>query len=260
MANAESQRIRQAKPMAGSPLRFRDQPFEDAQFEDVGSGASNADGIIADTVSYARSGSKPASAFEAGSFGRKPALEKSAVADDTLRPIAPSQDTVSPKNSSKDAAKLGMSVFARSGDLAGDPSLNPDSQFAFYAVAGIVIALSLWISVGLAAFNRTDPITTASLNAAEQSGQAELVNSTWRLTGENANRALTVEGIVRNPGLTGVHAGPVIVKIEFDDGSRRTFSLGREGWTLAPGNEILVSGRLDIDSKAVASVTLSLTR
>jgi hypothetical protein len=252
MTNARSPKTSKLGQAASSQPRFRDLPFEDAQFEDVRFENVQIEDVQFDDVGQDRKLST-GSTFDIGvsAFGRK-----SSAKPISAKPEA-QNGAIGPSTAAFEEAqqKDGMSVFDRSAPI----NQKTDDRVAFYGFATVLVVLAFWVSGGHAVFNRADSITTASIAAAPAYGQGELIDSNWEIMGEGGKRALKVEGIVRNPGNQSIHAGPVLVRLEFADGSRSTFNLGREGWTLAAGHEILVSGRLDISAKPVASVTLSLS-
>jgi hypothetical protein len=147
---------------------------------------------------------------------------------------------------------VGMSVFAKK-----SANLVPDDSTAFYGFATVLVLLSFWVFGGHTLFRNVDTMPVASIrNAATGS---EIADAAWRVVTINGKTALHVEGIVRNPGAVAVHTKPVTVTVKHGDGSTKRYLLGQKGWTLGPGQEVVVSGRLDIASTSIASVVIALS-
>jgi hypothetical protein len=146
--------------------------------------------------------------------------------------------------------RTGMSVF---GKKPAKP--QPDDSIAFYGFAVILVALSFWVSGGHSLFRNVDRITTSSVQAAS----SEIADASWRVVTGGGKSALHVEGIVKNSGKVAVHTKPVTVTVKHNDGSTKRYLLGQKGWTLGPGQEVVVSGRLDIASPSIASVVIALS-
>ena len=147
-------------------------------------------------------------------------------------------------------AKTGLSVFGKK------PGKQlPDDSIAFYGFGAALVALSFWISGGHSLFSNIDTMTTAAI----QVGSSEIADASWRVVTSDGKTALYVEGIVRNAGRTTAHTQPVTVTVKHKDGASRRYLLGQKGWTLGPGQEVVVSGRLDIGPASIASVVIALS-
>ena len=151
-----------------------------------------------------------------------------------------------------DTDKIGMSVF---GKKPAKP--QRDDSFAFYGFGVTLVMLSFWVSGGHALFAQIDRTVTGSIQSRQK--PVEIADPAWRVVTQNGQSALHVEGVVRNSGAAGVHSGPVTVTVTYEDGSTKRYLLGRKGWTLGAGQEVVVTGRLDITSAGVASVVMSLS-
>jgi hypothetical protein len=150
------------------------------------------------------------------------------------------------------ADKSGMSVFGKK------PSRPmPDDSIAFYGFGAILVMLSFWVSGGHSLFRQIDRMPTASIQPLGAS--SEIADASWRVITADGKSALHVEGIVRNSGKIAVHTKPVTVTVKHNDGSTKRYLLGQKGWTLGPGQEVVVSGRLDITSASIASVVIALS-
>jgi hypothetical protein len=152
--------------------------------------------------------------------------------------------------------KAGMSVFAKK-------YAKPlrDDSIAFYGFSAALVMLSFWVSGGYSLFRQVDLMTTSSIQTPGNfaPGVSEIADASWRVVTIGGKNALHVEGIVRNPGTVAIHAKPVTVTVKHNDGSTKRYLLGQNGWTLGPGQEIVVSGRLDIASASIASVVIALS-
>jgi hypothetical protein len=147
--------------------------------------------------------------------------------------------------------KVGMSVF---GKKPARPM--PDDSIAFYGFGAILVMLSFWVSGGHSLFRTVDLMPTGAIHAKNSS--FEIADTAWRVVTVDGRSALHVEGIVRNSGRLAVHTKPVTVTVKHSDGLTKRYLLGQKGWTLGPGQEVVVSGRLDIASAAIASVAITL--
>ena len=151
----------------------------------------------------------------------------------------------------KTNSEIGMSVFGRT----YTKPLRDDS-IAFYGFSAALVMLSFWVSGGYSLFQQVDTMTTSTI---QNSGLTEIADASWRVITNDGKSALHVEGIVRNSGKATVHSEAVTVTIEHIDGSTKSYLLGQKGWTLGPGQEVVVSGRLDIGSASIASVVIALS-
>jgi hypothetical protein len=165
-------------------------------------------------------------------------------------------DDASHRRAAADVPSTGLGIFRDP-----PPARRHDDRIAFYGLGSLLVALSFWVSGGHALLSREAPAAVDGLLTSGIAAQAkgELADTAWRITGEGAARALIIEGVVRNGTQRGLHAGPVTVRVRGHDGMTRSFMLGRQGWTLGPGREVVVSGRLDIGDAGVASVEMTLT-
>jgi hypothetical protein len=213
--------------MAGTPMmqtNTRDGAFEDAEFEMVGAPSHPA-------------GEHPPA---------QPAFKANALKARQARPVH-----------AQPAETSGLGIFR-------DPGETPrpqDDRIAFYGFGSILVALSFWVSGGHALFASQGPaardmMTTSAISTP---GTIQLVDTAWRLTGDGSDRALMIEGVVRNTGDRSGHAGPVTVRVRDETGATRSYLLGSKGWTLGPGREVVVAGRLDTGSLNIASVELLLS-
>jgi hypothetical protein len=152
--------------------------------------------------------------------------------------------------------KIGLSVF-------GKKYTKPlrDDSIAFYGFSAVLVMLSFWVSGGYSLFRQVDMMATASIKSPGISaeGVSEIADAAWRVVTIDGKNALHVEGIVRNPGTVAVHTKPVTVTVKHNNGSTKRYLLGQRGWTLGPGQEVVVSGRLDIMSDSIASVVIALS-
>jgi hypothetical protein len=164
--------------------------------------------------------------------------------DDTMHPTSLRADKIG-------SDKVGMSVF---GKKPARPM--PDDSIAFYGFGAILVMLSFWVSGGHSLFRTVDLMPTGAIHAKNSS--SEIADTAWRVVTVDGRSALHVEGIVRNSGRLAVHTKPVTVTVKHNDGSTKRYLLGQKGWTLGPGQEVVVSGRLDIASAAIASVAITL--
>ena len=146
--------------------------------------------------------------------------------------------------------KSGMSVFGRK-----PVRPLPDDSIAFYGFGAILVVLSFWVSGGHSLFGNVDKMTTASI----QMASSEIADASWRVVTNDGKSALHIEGIVRNSGKEAMHTKPVIITVKLKNGSTKRYSLGQKGWTLGAGQEVVVSGRLDIGSASIASVVIALS-
>ena len=121
----------------------------------------------------------------------------------------------------------------------------------------VLVALSFWVSGGQTLFRNVDRMPVGSIKTAI--GGSEIADAAWRVVTVNGRITLHVEGIVRNSGAVAVHTKPVTVTVKQSGGSTQRYLLGQKGWTLGPGQEVVVSGRLDIASANIASVVIALT-
>ena len=147
--------------------------------------------------------------------------------------------------------KIGMSVF---GKKHAKPA--PDDSVAFYGFSACLVALSFWVSGGHTLFRNVDMMPVAAIRVAASS---EIADASWRVVTVDGRTALHVEGIVRTSGTVAVHTEPVTVTVKHNDGATKRYLLGQKGWTLGPGQEVVVSGRLDIASVSIASVVIALS-
>jgi hypothetical protein len=147
--------------------------------------------------------------------------------------------------------KVGMSVF---GKKPARPM--PDDSIAFYGFGAVLVMLSFWVFGGHSLFRNVDLMPTGAIHAKYNS--SEIADTAWRVVTVDGRSALHVEGIVRNSGAVALHTKPVTVTVKHNDGSTKRYLLGQKGWTLGPGQEVVVSGRLDIASAAIASVAITL--
>jgi hypothetical protein len=191
--------------------------------------------------------------IEAISISSAKSVEIAAPADDKMQ-----ADSATEKNNSDrfGTDKVGMSVFGRKpAKLVGDDSI------AFYGFGVALVMLSFWVSGGHSLFRPIDSTVTGSIPAAASvtDGYSEVVDAAWRVVTIDGRSALHVEGTVRNSGTQAVHTRPVTVTVKQTDGFTKRYLLGQKGWTLGPGQEVVVSGRLDIASAGIASVVIALT-
>jgi archaellum component FlaG (FlaF/FlaG flagellin family) len=149
-----------------------------------------------------------------------------------------------------DSDKTGMSVF---GKKSSRPA--PDDSIAFYGFGAVLVVLSFWVFGGHSLFQNVDRMTTASIRAVS----TEIADASWRVVTADGKTELFVEGIVKNSGKVALHTKPVTVTVKHNGGSTKRYLLGQNGWTLAPGQEVVVSGRLDIGSASIASVVIALS-
>ncbi len=178
--------------------------------------------------------------FETVEAAPKASLNSGAMVD--------TPDKVTPKLAIE---KTGMSVF-------GKKYAKPlrDDSIAFYGFSAALVMLSFWVSGGYSLFRQIDRMPTSGIQLAASS---EIVDASWRVVSADGKSALHVEGIVRNSGKAAVHTNPVTVTVKHNDGSAKRYLLGQKGWTLGPGQEVVVSGRLDIASASIASVVIALS-
>lgn len=174
------------------------------------------------------------------------------AADANSHKLNPSVVAEAEKTEPKIQADTGMSVF---GKKSAQP--KPDDKIAFYGFGSILVALSFWVSGGHALFRNVDMMPVAAIRAAK--GLPEIADPAWRVVTIDGRSALHVEGIVRNTGTAAMHTQPVTVTVKHQNGSTNRYMLGQKGWTLGPGQEVVVSGRLDIASSNIASVIIALT-
>jgi hypothetical protein len=148
--------------------------------------------------------------------------------------------------------KIGMSVFEKN---MLKPA--PDDVIAFYGFSAALVMLSFWAFGGHTLFRNVDFTTTSSIQT--QRALPEIADASWRVVTIDDRSALHVEGIVRNSGNAAMHAKPVVVTVKDHNGTSKRYLLGQKGWTLGPGQEVVVSGRLDIGSASIASVVIALS-
>ena len=147
--------------------------------------------------------------------------------------------------------KTGMSVFGKKSIKA-----LPDDIIAFYGFGSVLVMLSFWVFGGHTLFRDVDMTPTGSIQSVQRS--IEIAEPSWRVVSNDRRSALHVEAIVRNTGKAAVHTKPVTVTVKHNDGSTKRYLLGQNGWTLGPGQEVVVSSRLDIASAGIASVIIAL--
>jgi hypothetical protein len=177
----------------------------------------------------------------------KPMPSKPNVKPDEVAPTISAQPTLTFHHPDK----TGMSVFGKKPGI-----LVRDDTVAFYGFGAALVLLSFWVSGGQSLFAKLDTTTTSSIRSDMSS--TEFKDASWRVVTLGGKSALHVEGIVRNSGAKSAHAKPVLVSVKHLDGSSKRYLLGQKGWTLGPGQEVVVSGRLDIASASVASVDIAL--
>ncbi|MGL4406401.1 MAG: hypothetical protein ACRCT6_11610 [Notoacmeibacter sp.] len=148
--------------------------------------------------------------------------------------------------------KIGMTVFGKRPNKK-----RSDDSVAFYGFSACLIALSFWVSGGHSLFQPLDLMATSGIE--RKNNAAEIADVAWRVVTIGGQSSLHVEGIVRNPGQNTIHSKPVTVAVKHSDGSTKRYLLGQKGWTLGAGQEVVVSGRLDIASSNIASVVIALT-
>lgn len=176
--------------------------------------------------------------------------EKTRIAQTVKAPQKFERQQNGPSQNGPSADKIGMTVF----DKKPTRLLNDDS-ISFYGFGALLVLFSFWVSGGHNLFRQVDTITTASIDAAKAT--TEIAEAAWRVVNIDGKNALHVEGIVRNSGPVAVHTKPVTVTVTQADGATKRYLLGQKGWTLGPGQEVVVSGRLDIASDGIASVVIS---
>ena len=174
-------------------------------------------------------------------------VEAASNAGQNLAPKADGPHKLATKLAS---TKIGMSVF-------GKKYTKPlrDDSIAFYGFSAALVMLSFWVSGGYSLFEQIDRMPTSGIQVAS----SEIADAAWRVVTNDGKSALHVEGTVKNSGKVAVHTKPVTVTVKHNDGSTKRYLLGQKGWTLGPGQEVVVSGRLDIASASIASVVIALS-
>lgn len=154
-----------------------------------------------------------------------------------------------PRFQSAPADGAGMALFS---DTAPAPAAR-DDRIAFYGFGALLVAFAFWVSGGHAVMTRlTAPAP-----------EIVLADAQWRIDETGVTPALVVEGVLHNKGALSAPSRGVTVVVARSDGTRIITTVGAGGWRLAPGQDVVVSGRLDmapldITRASIASVDIAL--